>query len=186
MYNPRKLDPDLAMVLVVDFQERLIPVIMGGEEAAVEAAKLVRGANLFEVPVMATVQYVAGIGETTPIIAEELKAGGVEVLEKNTFSVCEDDAMKKRIGEIDRPNVVVCGIESHVCVLQTVLDLIALGHTVYVCPEAIGSRRERDKQTAMIRMQQAGAIMTPVESVLFEFCHVSGTERFKKLLKIIK
>jgi isochorismate hydrolase len=186
MLNALKVDPDRAMLLVIDMQTVLLPHIEGSDEVLVAASRLVRGAHLFEIPIMATVQYAKGLGHTHDIVAGPLADANVEVMEKSTFSVCADDPMKARLAEIDRPQVIVTGIEGHVCVSQTVLDLLAMDCQVFVCADAVGSRRDLDLDIALTRMQQAGAHITTVEAVLFELCHISGTDQFKKLLAIVK
>lgn len=186
MLNAKKADADRAMLLVIDLQSKLIPHIAGADAVVQAADKLVRGVNVFDVPVMATVQYVKGLGPIPEPVAGTLEVAGVSPMEKMTFSVCGDDAMKQRLIDVDRPQVLVVGIEAHVCVQQTVLDLLAMDYAVHVCADAIGSRRALDRDVALRRMQHAGAVITTTESVLFELCHESGTARFKKLLEIVK
>lgn len=186
MLNAMKVDVDRAMLLVIDLQTVLLPHIEGSEEVLAAAARLVRGAHLFELPIMATVQYARGLGSTHDIVAGPLAEANVAVMEKSTFSVCADAPMKARLAEIDRPQVIVTGIEGHVCVSQTVLDLLSMDYQVFVCADAVGSRNDLDLDIALTRMQQCGAHITTVEAVLFELCHVSGTNRFKKLLAIVK
>jgi nicotinamidase-related amidase len=186
MLNTMKADADRVMLLVIDLQSKLIPHIAAGDAVVRAADKLVRGVRVFDVPVMATVQYVKGLGPIPEPVAGTLEAAGVSPMEKMTFSVCGDDAMRQRLTDIDRPQVLVVGIEAHVCVQQTVLDLLAMGYAVHVCADAVGSRQALDRDVALRRMQQAGAIVTTTESVLFELCHESGTPRFKKLLEIVK
>jgi isochorismate hydrolase len=186
MLNALKVDADRAMLLVIDLQTKLIPHIAAADAVVRAADKLVRGVRVFDVPMMATVQYVKGLGPITEPVAAALEAAGVSPMEKTTFSACGDDAMKRRLIDIDRPQVVVVGIEAHVCVQQTVLDLLAMDYAVYVCADAVGSRHALDHDVALRRMRQAGAVITTTESVLFELCHESGTERFRRLLEIVK
>ncbi len=186
MLSNRKVDVDRAMLMVVDFQTRLIPHIEDAEEMLAAAARLVRGAHLFGLPMLATVQYTKGLGPLHSLVAGPLEAAGVTPMEKAAFSACVDDAIRARLTELDRPQVLLCGIEAHVCVLQTALDLLAMGCGVFLCADAVGSRRDLDLDLGLARAQHAGAVVTTTESVLFELCHVSGTERFKKLLEIVK
>jgi nicotinamidase-related amidase len=186
MLNAMKIDADRAMLLVIDLQTKLLPHIEGSPEVLEAAAKLVRGAQLFGLPIMATSQYVKGLGPLHDAVAAPLAAAGVDIMEKSTFSVCADEAMRQHLTRIDRPQVIVTGIEAHVCVQQTVLDLLSMDCAVWVCADAVGSRNELDLELALARMQQAGAAITTVEAVLFELCHVSGTDRFKRLLDIVK
>lgn len=186
MLNAMKVDVDRAMLLVIDPQTKLLPHIDGWEEILAAAARLVRGAQLFDLPIMATTQYVSGLGPIHERLARPLEAAGATIMEKSTFSACADDAMKARLIEIDRPQVIAAGIEAHVCVQQTILDLLSMDYAVHVCADAVGSRKELDLDLGLSRMQQAGAVVTTAEAVLFELCHVSGTDRFKKLLEIVK
>ena len=186
MLNARKADVDRAMLLVIDLQTKLLPRIEDWEVILDTAELLVRGAQLFGLPILATAQYVKGLGPLHERVARPLKVAEVPVMEKLTFSVCADDAMKRRLMEIDRPQVIVTGVEAHVCVQQTVLDLVSMDYTVFVCADGIGSRGALDLDLSLSRMQQAGAAVTTAEAVLFELCHVAGTERFKKLLELVK
>ena len=95
-------------------------------------------------------------------------------------------AVLSRLAELARPHVIVTGIEAHVCVQQTVLDLLRTGHLPYLCVDAVGSRRPLDRDTAIQRMRQAGAVITTTESVIFELLGEAGTEQFKRILKIVK
>jgi len=186
MLNNRKVDVDRAMLLVVDFQTKLVPHIEEAEEMLAAAARLIRGAHLFGLPILATVQYSKGLGPLHRAVAEPLEAAGVTPLEKAAFSACADDVIRARLTEVDRPQVILCGIEAPVCVLQTALDLLAMGCAVFLCADAVGSRRDLDLDLGLSRAQHAGVVVTTTESVLFELCHESGTEKFKKLLEIVK
>lgn len=180
------LNIDRAMVLVVDFQSALLPSIRGHQLVVDAARKLLAGVGVFSMPVLATEQYPAGLGATVEPIAKCMKMCDARVYEKLTFSCCGEDAVRDALREIDRPQVIVSGIESHVCVQQTVLDLLAMDYQVFVCADAVGSRGRMDFERSLRRMEQAGAFVTTVESVLFELCERCGSERFKGLLKVIK
>ena len=185
MLNAMTLDADRAMVLVIDVQTGLLPHIYRAEEMLSAAVQLIRGTWVFKLPTLATVQYVKGLGPTHPAIAGLLTAHGVETLEKASFSAC-DDAVREKLRRIDRPRVIVAGIEAHVCVQQSVLDLLAMDYQVFMCADAVGSRKRLDRDTALARMRSSGAVVTTVESALFELCQVSGTEQFKQLLALVK
>ena len=186
MLNALRLDADQAMLLVIDVQTSLLPSIVDHEEVVFEIQQLLRGARIFDLPVLATEQYPQGIGPTVPQVAELLAGFDEPVIEKDTFSACGADRVRTALRRIDRPQVILCGIEAHVCVLQTALDLVSMDHRVYVCADAVGSRRRLDCQWSLRRMQQAGAVVTTTESVLFEVCERCGTARFKQLLELIK
>ena len=186
MLNPNRLDADRAMLLVIDVQTKLLPLIEGHEEVVAGIRQLLRGAAIFDLPVLATEQYPKGIGRTVEPVAELYRGGQVPVLEKTAFSCCGDEDVGQALREIDRPQIIACGIEAHVCVQQTVLDLLAMDHQVWVCADAVGSRRGLDLDLGLSRMQQAGAAVTTVEAVLFELCEACDAPKFKQLLELVK
>ncbi len=180
---PPPLRRDGTVLLVVDIQERLLPAIFEGDRCTDAAVGMVRAAQVLALPILVTEQYPAGLGPTV----ERLRAvlGAVPVFEKTRFSSCIDTVLAQ-LRELDRPSLLVVGIEAHVCVQQTVLDLLRLGWRVYVCADAVSSRRPLDRDTAIARMREAGAIITTTESAIFELLGEAGTETFKKILKIVK
>ena len=186
MLNALRLDADRAMLLVIDVQAKLLPYIDGVEEMLAAVVQLIRGARIFELPALATVQYTKGLGATHAAVERLLGEFGIDTLEKASFSTCGDEAVRERLRRIDRPQIVITGIEAHVCVQQSVLDLVSMGYQVFVCADAVGSRRSLDRETALVRMRACGAAVTTVESALFELCTDSGTERFKRLLDVVK
>lgn len=181
-----QLDPSRACVLCVDIQEKLLPHIRGNEAIVSASRTLLAGAALFELPVLATEQYPKGIGATVPAVREALQAARATVLEKMAFSSFAERVVRDALLAIDRPQVIVFGIESHVCVQQTTLDLVSRDYDVFVCADAVGSRGATDHERALERMRQEGAFVTTVESVLFELCHRCDAPRFKRLIEIIK
>jgi len=186
MLNAMRLDADRAMLLIVDVQTKLLPHIDGAKDRLSAAVQLIRGARVFDLPALATVQYTKGLGPTHPAIERLLSEHGIETLEKASFSTCGDEAVRERLRRIDRPQILVTGIEAHVCVQQSVLDLLSMDYQVFVCADAVGSRRSFDRETALARMRATGAAVTTVESALFELCAESGTEPFKRLLEVVK
>ncbi len=186
MLRPDKLDPDRCMVLVIDVQEKLLPLIGNHERVVAAIGRLLQGASVFELPVLVTEQYPEGIGPTVESIAAILRDGGATLLTKASFSACGEPPIRESLREIDRPQIIVVGIEAHVCVQQTVLDLLVMDHDVVVCADAIGSRGTLDYDRALVRMAGAGAAVTTVESALFELCDRCDTDRFKAMLPIIK
>lgn len=181
--SPELLSRDDSRLLVVDVQEKLLPLIPTAPQMVANCRKLIDGARILGVPVTATEQYPKGLGPTTPELAEHLGT----LLEKLRFSSAEvvgwgfagDDPAA-------RQKIVVCGIEAHVCVQQTVLDLLAQGYRVYVPADAIASRGELDWRFALDRMAASGAVVTTTESVLFEWCEAAGTPEFKEISRLIK
>ena len=186
MLTATKLDPDRAVLLVIDLQVKLLPLITGVDDLLRASDRLIRGCGVFDLPTVCTVQYPQGLGDTKSRIADVLKERGVSVIEKTAFSCCDADGVRRFLSEHGRRQVIISGIETHVCVQQTTLDLLAMGYEPFVCADAVGSRTPLDYDVALLRMRQAGAVVTTVESVLFELAGVSGTERFKKILEIVK
>jgi isochorismate hydrolase len=186
MLRPDCLDVDRAMVLVIDLQEKLFPFIRHRKRVLEAAGKLLDGTRVFALPVLATEQYPKGLGPTVTPIQERLEECGVRILEKATFSSCGEEPIREALHALDRPQVIVSGIECHVCVQQTVLDLLVMDYQVFVCADAVGSRGKLDYRQALERMRHAGAAVTSVESVLFELCERCATDRFRALLEVIK
>ena len=179
--RPRANDSAL---LVVDLQEKLMPAIHEGGRVLDQSRKLIQTAQLLKLPILASEQYPKGLGPTCADIKQLL--GNGPVLEKMTFSGCGAESFWSTWESFQRPNAVVCGVESHVCVQQTVLDLLARGQNVFVLADAVGSRRAFDTDLALQRMHDAGAIITTTESVIFELLGRAGTPEFKEVLKLVK
>lgn len=174
-------------LLIVDMQEKLLPAIRRGKQVIANCVKLVRAAQMLGPPVFATEQYPRGLGATIPDLAELLG----ERPEKLRFSCSEalawGTATEPTDPELrDRTKVVVAGIETHVCVLQTALDLLADGFHVYIAADAVGSRRRLDRQIALQRMADSGAVITTTEAVLFEWCETAAAEEFKEISRLVK
>lgn len=186
MLRPDQLDIDRAMVLVIDVQEKLLPSIDGGEAVIAAGLKLLEGAAVFELPVLVTEQYPKGLGPTHATIRAALVQSRANVLEKPTFSAWADVKVREALLALDRPQIIVTGIETHVCVQQTALDLRSRDYDVFVCADAVGSRGRVDHEVALDRMRQAAVCVTTVESVMFELCQRCDTARFKAMLEVIK
>lgn len=178
-----RLTVENAALLVVDVQDRLLPAIQDAEARVEAIRKMVAAVRVLGVPLVATEQYPAGLGQTCATVRQAM--GELPVTEKLLFSACVEP-VTKQLRELNRPHVIVVGIEAHVCVQQSVLDLLRLGYVPFVCADAIGSRRSFDCEIALQRMRQAGSIITTVESAIFELAGEAGTERFKQVLRIVK
>lgn len=179
-----RLDCDHAQLLVVDIQERLLPLIHAGDEVARRAATMIRVARELERPVTLSEQYPQGLGATTGVVQEA--AGDADKLQKTTFSFCADKACHGRVGGLLRPQVLIVGIEAHVCVQQTALDLLGMQMLPFVLADAVGSRRALDADVALHRMRAAGVIVTTTEAAIFELLRESGTALFKRILPLVK
>ena len=167
-------------VLIVDVQAKLIPLIADHGRVVGNCRRLLEAVGILGIATHATEQYPQGLGPTIPELAALLP----EPLEKLRFSAAEvlDWSL-----DMDGPeNVLVAGIEAHVCILQTCFDLLAAGFSVHVPADAVGSRSEADRDTALWRLRDAGVVVTCTESVLFEWCEVSGTEEFRQISKLIR
>ncbi|MDD4716171.1 MAG: hydrolase [Oscillospiraceae bacterium] len=175
---------DQTCAIVVDCQEKLIPAMNGREELVERLKILLAGLSALKIPMVVTEQYRRGLGLTVPELDPILQ--GVQRFEKISFSCLEVEQLKKQVAQLGKPNVIVCGTETHVCVLQTVLDLIADGYKPVVAADCVGSRTALDKSTALERMREEGAIITTSESILFELTRRAGTDEFKIISKLVK
>lgn len=175
-----KLDPERAALVVVDIQEAFRPVIPDFSAVVAGASTLVRGAAELGVPVIVTEQYSKGLGHTVPELGEHLPEGA-EPIEKTTFSAAEAEGFD--LGS--REQAIVCGIETHVCVNQTVLDLLDRGVEVHVVSDAVGSRTEANRELGLGKAERAGAWLTSVETALFELLGRAGGERFKAVQRLV-
>ena len=172
------MNRDQSVLLVVDIQERLLPHFHDGQALLDHAVWLVRVAQRLGVPVMLTEQYPQGIGPTVAVLRElTFPAAAAEKLH---FSCVAAKCLEGLPGA-ERPQVVVVGTESHVCVLQTVLDLLAAGRQVFVVAEAVGSRRPSDKVLALERMRAHGAQIVSREMVAFEWLGQAGSDEFRRI-----
>jgi nicotinamidase-related amidase len=167
--------------VIVDMQEKLLPAISGGAEVINRCALLIRGARLLGIPIDATEQYPKGLGATVGELASLLD----ERPPKMRFSAAASLPWNKMPIEDGRHQVVVAGIEAHVCVLQTALDLVATGFDVHVPADAVSSRRPHDAEIALARLAGEGVTITSSESVLFEWCETAEAAEFKELSRLI-
>ncbi len=156
----------------------------GKDEMLRKCLILVEGLKVLNVPLFLTEQYPRGLGHTLEAISDAI--GPLAAIEKATFSCCDEPEYLKSLEESGRKTLIVCGIEAHVCVLQTVVDLVASGYTPVVVEDCISSRNPEDKQVAIHRMRAEGAKITTCESILFELTRVSGTDEFKAISRLVK
>jgi nicotinamidase-related amidase len=171
-------------LLVVDIQAKLLPAMAEPGSVVANATKLMRGAVRLSVPLLVSEQYPKGLGPTVPELAALAPAGAT--LEKNAFSCADDDGIVARVRGIDRRQLVLCGIESHVCVLQTAIGFRERGYDVAVAWDATSSRRESDRALAADRLRHAGVVLASTEMVLFEWLGRAGTPEFKEISGLIK
>ena len=176
-----KLDPARATLVVIDVQEAFRNALPSFDEVAAASATLVRGAAAIGVPVVVTEQYPSGLGATVPELVQHLP-GAATVIDKVRFSAAEADGFD--LGERDQ--ALVCGIEAHVCVNQTVLDLIDEDVEVHVVADAVGSRTQANRDLGLAKMERAGAVVTSVETALFELLGGSDSPAFKEVQALVK
>ena len=179
-----RLEASRTLLLIIDVQERLLPVMQHRSTLLRRVTRLVEGAEILGVPVACSEQYPRGLGRTVAPLADKL-THAVCCIEKTRFSAVGPELVAQ-LEQQGITSVVVAGLESHVCVLQTCLDLLDRGITVAVCQDATSSRREVDRQAALARMTQAGVLPVTVETVLFEWLGDAGDQAFKSLRSVIQ
>ncbi len=180
--SPELMNADDTVLLLVDMQERLMPAIADGERVAWNARRLLDGAKALGVMAVATEQVPDKLGPTLPELAERLGPCPA----KRMFSCRECDAMLQDWLDRGVHRVLIAGVETHVCVQQTALDLLAAGLHIYLATDAVGSRYPVDHQTALRRMESSGATLTTTEAALFEWCVEAGTPGFKAVSALAK
>jgi nicotinamidase-related amidase len=182
----RTLAAGQCALVVVDIQEKLLPPIFEKERLVRNARLLIRLAGILNMPVLATTQYVRGLGPVIPAIAELLPSQ--HFLEKMAFGCFGSDqfcsALKALPGQ--RTTLLVCGMETHICVLQTVLGALEKGYLVHIAADAVSSRTELNWQLGLDRMKSAGAVVASTEMIIYELLRAAGTAEFKEMLKYLK
>jgi nicotinamidase-related amidase len=177
------LDSGDSVLLVVDFQEKFRPVIHGWDEALENVVRLAKGCNILGVPVVVTEQYPKGLGETVRELKAIMKS---EPLEKTSFSCMGDEGFREKIKSLGKHQIILCGIEAHVCVLNSALDLKEAGFEVHVVADAVSSRRSSDKEIALERMKQSGVFLASSEMVLFQLLKDAKRPEFREISRLVK
>jgi nicotinamidase-related amidase len=178
------LDRHEAVLVVIDMQEPFLKQIFERERVVDKVVKLIRAARILEVPVLATLQYADRMGDVIPEVAEALPEG--EHIDKRTFSCCGVEAFPARLESTGRKQVMVCGVEGHICVSQTAHDLLARGYQVHVVRDAISARRETDRETGVGKMTASGAVLSSFETAVYELLRDSTAPEFKAILDLVK
>ncbi len=178
--SPELMKADDTVLVVIDVQERLAPHITGHEKLVSNVKRLLKGAKLAGIPVTCTEQYPKGLGATL----EELQAMTPQRLEKLSFSCMGSDGFREQLEATERRKVLLCGMETHVCVSQTAHDLLASGYSVYVAVDAVGSRYSIDHEIAIRRLEASGVTVCSTEASLFEWCEQAGTDLFREIRKL--
>lgn len=185
MNHIRQLSRESSALAVIDMQEAFRPVMPDFGDVASRIAKAVSGALLLEVPVIVTEQYPKGLKHTAKEILARLP-NEMPAIEKSCFSSCGAEDFLVQLRSRNIKQVLVCGIEAHICVLQTSLDLLANGFEVYVVVDCITSRAPENKQVALARLMQAGAVECTLEMALFEMMGTADSPQFKAIQNLIK
>jgi nicotinamidase-related amidase len=176
-----------AQLVVVDVQEKMLVHVHAREDVLAQIVRMMRAANELELPLTISEQYVRGLGPTVPqVLAAAGEPQHFSKLEKMAFSLIRDEPLRERIVSLRRPQVILVGIETHVCVQQTAFDLLRFGLEPCVLADAVGSRRPADRDVALDRMRAAGIAVSTVEAAIFEMLELAGTGLFKRLLPIVR
>ena len=183
-----------AVLVAVDFQEKLMPTMNGRDRLEDSMCRLIKGCRILGVPVLVTQQYTKGVGPTSERIAKALTEGlsgsipetSFTHIEKNSFSAMKEPSFVKALSDTGRRTVILTGIEAHICVQQTAIDLVEAGYSVFGALDCMSSRTKENKELGQIRMTQSGIIVTGYESVLFDMLIYSGDATFKQISAIIK
>ncbi len=180
--SPELMSRSDSALLVVDVQEKLVAAMGTAARILWNVRRLIDGAKLLGLPVVASEQYPQGLGPTVSELASRLEQRPAKL----SFSCRELADLFADLRQRSIEKLLVCGIETHVCVQQTVLDLLADGWRVYVAVDAAGLRHDLDHQTALRRMESSGTVLTTTEAALFEWCQAAGTAEFKQISRIVK
>ena len=180
------MDKEKAVLVAIDFQEaqtRIMPPEVG--KILIQNIKILMAfARALKIPILATEQYPKGLGRTIVEVREEF--GGITPIEKVSFSCCGVSAFNQQLEELRRNQIILAGIEAHICVLQTAIDLIQRNYEVHVVADAVGSRKKLDWETGLKWMEKKGAMISTTEIIAFQLLKESGTEDFKKLSKLFR
>jgi nicotinamidase-related amidase len=181
----RPLEAEQCALIVIDIQQKLLPPILQKEQLVRNAQLLIRLAGILQIPTIATTQYAKGLGNT---VAEIQSLLPVEGIDKQAFSCFGSDAFCSTLKRLPgrRNTVLLCGMESHICVTQTALAALREGYLVHVASDAVSSRSEWNWKIGLERMRTAGAVISSTEMIVYELMQGSGTEAFKEILKWLK
>ncbi len=184
MNLPPPLTTESAVLVTIDFQERLFPAMHDKEKLLRNVVKLIKGARILEIPVILTEQYPKGLGLTIPEIKEILP--DIKPIEKVCFNCCDSEAFGKSLEALGRRQVLIAGIEAHICVYQTAMALARAGYEVQVVSDCVASREPENKAVALPKMSAMGVLPTSAEMALFELLKVAQGDKFKQISNIVK
>lgn len=174
---------DNSIVLIIDVQEKLVNMLDDNTVSS-EAVKVAKAAGILNIPTIITEQYPKGLGATIPEIKNAVQ--NAEYIEKTSFSALKEEILQVKLNELNKKQIIIFGIETHICVLQTVIDLLNQGYEVFVVENSCGSRSEKNKECALKRLMHMGAQVVTTEMVIFELLETSKHPKFKEVQAIIK
>jgi nicotinamidase-related amidase len=179
-----RIEKDNTAGLIIDIQERLFPVMWEKNRLLKNCNILINGLSALGIPLILTQQYTKGLGNTIPEIQSALSH--VQYIEKREFSCCDEPSVNKKLKELNTKNIIICGIESHVCVQQTAIDLKNTGFNPVVVMDCVSSRKSKSIKLAMERFRFENIMMTSAEAILFELTRSSSSPEFKSISKLVK
>lgn len=182
--KPELLDKNRSALVLIDFQEKLFPYVYEYQRVLARVDLLLSAANLLQIPMLLTEQYPKGLGGTIEAIRKHLPQN--PALEKMEFSCLSAPGFRERLSALQRDQIVLAGIETHICLAQTALELASSGGNVFVVADAASSRRPLDAQIALQRLERSGLTVTTAEAVVFEWLRRAGTEEFKAIQPKLK
>lgn len=185
--HPRLLDPAQSLLVVVDMQDSLLGVIAGRDALVANAALLIRAARILNVPILATTQNAPRLGQIAPAIAEALgNEADLVPIDKLCFSCAQSAPFMEALTEANRKQIVVCGMETHICVSQTAHDLLHAGYQVHVPADAVSSRTVEKHKLGMERIRDNGILPCAAEAAVYEWLQEAGTPAFREVLKLVR
>ena len=179
----KRIKKEDAILTAIDFQEKLLPAMFEADKVEAAVIKMAAGLNVMGVPEIVTTQYAKGLGQTVPAVAEAL--GELEPIDKSSFSAWNNEEYKSELQKSGRNTVILMGIETHICVEQTALDLLENGYTVFVPADCVQSRNPVNKELSLRRMEAAGVVIPCAESILYELLGISSAYEFKAISAIL-
>jgi nicotinamidase-related amidase len=185
MHHSNTLELTQAALAIIDMQEAFRLRIANFDASSARIAMMTKAATLLNIPIVVTEQYPKGLGHTAPLIKEVLPQN-TQIIEKTTFSSCGAQEFCSKLESARVKQILVCGIEAHICVNQTVHDLLASGYQVHLLTDCISSRNKRDRRAGLEKMQMSGAIPSSVEMALFEMMRDAKHEQFKAIQGLVK
>ena len=179
-----RIESNDTTALLIDVQEKIYPHVTDNEKLMQRLNVLLKGLKVLDIPIITTQQYTKGLGETVEPLKDFVDSS--LIIEKIDFSCCDENTFEGKLEDLGNKFVIISGIEAHVCVLQTTIDLVESGYIPFVIEDCISSRHLNDKSVAIERMRHEGVIVSTSESVLFELCKKAGTSTFKEISKLVK